>query len=174
MATWISAVSSLVLVGVTTWYAYLTWRMSSAALLAAQASERAAQAAADSLSLERSLADVAFQVALTSPLTWDSSRHVVTIGSLSVGVLAGSCTVASIMCDSLGRTEGTGMTWLKLERGIPLLVDGPVDVRSDSPVRVAAQASGPLSPGGWVDAIRLRIDYSVAGSEMRTVYLKVP
>jgi hypothetical protein len=60
--TWISAVSSLTLVGVTAWYAILTHRLAVSARKSAASAERTVQIAADALAASVAGLDVVFDV----------------------------------------------------------------------------------------------------------------
>lgn len=62
MESWISALSSLILVGVTAWYAILTNRLAKSARESAASAERAAALAAEALAASIAALDVSFEV----------------------------------------------------------------------------------------------------------------
>lgn len=62
METWIAALSSLILVVVTTWYAVLTRSLAKSARDSAASAERAAKTAADALAASIASVDVSFSV----------------------------------------------------------------------------------------------------------------
>lgn len=164
MREWAGLVSTLVLVGVTAWYAYLTHRLARSSERAAVAAESAARTSASALALQRASAEVDFVVSSVPPgvkFSDDPSR----LKKLELRALGASAWIHSLQLLAVGKRSGGSTTWLEIPKCPELLREKTILHRGESLEIDVRQGVINVPAQHRCDQLALNVNWSVEESD---------
>lgn len=139
MDTWVSAISSVILVGVTVWYAYLTRRLAISAKDSAASAERTAEIAAQALAASVAGLDVGFVIYpnTRSPETGQGSAIGVALHCQGASVFVHGVRLVELWRLDHGDSENSFATVVASDRELVLDTEGTFNFEgTDLPTRL--------------------------------------